>query len=193
MYAIHSLADDGYRPGMIGRCASMMTRFYHDKFGFGAEFETYTAVALAGFVAAFEPASDGLWLVRRDDEIVGCIGIDGRERDARHGAAELRWFYLGASLRGYGLGRSLLGRAIGFARAAGYRALHLSTHEDLYAAVHLYQLHGFERTGYKSVTQWGRPITLVDFAFDLAASSAAADGEPVPIAAARFAAVRAAA
>lgn len=168
MTTLHSLARHGYQPGLIGRCAAMMSRFYCDKFGLGAAFETATVQALAQFVEHFDPQRDALWWLQRDDEIVGCLGVDGQApASVVRRAAQLRWFYLAASTRGQGLGRRLLDDAIAFARRAGYDTLELSTHGDLQAAVHLYESAGFACTGVDAGRHWGRPLILTHYALPL--------------------------
>lgn len=172
MTTVHSLARQGHVPGLIGRCTALMARFYCDKFGFGASFETATARALANFVDQFDPQRDALWWVQRDDEIVGCLGVDAQApANVLRGAAQLRWFYLAASTRGHGLGRRMLADAIAFARRAGHGTLELSTHADLQAAVHLYKSAGFACTGVDAGCHWGRPLTLTNYALPLHAAA----------------------
>jgi GNAT superfamily N-acetyltransferase len=179
MTTVHSLARHGYQPGLIGRCAAMMSRFYCDKFGLGAAFETATAQGLAHFVEHFDPQRDALWWVQRDDEIVGCLGVDGQAPSSYvRRAAQLRWFYLAASTRGQGLGRRLLDDAIAFARRAGYLRLELTTHGDLQAAVHLYESAGFACTGADAGRHWGRPLILSHYALPLRAETAPAVAAP---------------
>jgi GNAT superfamily N-acetyltransferase len=95
--------------------------------------------------------------VRRDDEIVGCAALDGRDADE----PQFRWFFLGASVRGHGLGHRLLKRAIDTATGFNWPALTLYTHVSLQAAVHLYEAHGFVPRGELPGPHWRQPVDFV--------------------------------
>jgi GNAT superfamily N-acetyltransferase len=64
-----------------------------------------------------------VWIVERNDEVAGSIGIV----DAHGGAAQLRWFLLDPPLRGKGLGRRLMDEAIAFAMECDYTRVFLWT------------------------------------------------------------------
>ncbi len=154
MITIDSFAERGYRPGLVSRCVGLMAPYYGPKFGFGLEFEADTAAQMARFLGDFDARRCAFWTVRRDDEIVGCAALDGREDNE----PQFRWFFLGASVRGHGLGHRLLKRAIDTAVGIGWPALTLYTHASLQAAVHLYEAHGFVPQGELPGPHWRQPV-----------------------------------
>jgi molybdopterin-guanine dinucleotide biosynthesis protein A len=82
-----------------------------------------------------------LWVVLEGDDVVGSIAV----RDLGDRRLELKRMYLRPSQRGRGLGRRLLATALEWARAHGTRTIRLDTTEEMEAARHLYEQHGFRR------------------------------------------------
>lgn len=163
MITIRPFTRASHRPGSIGRCVAMMSRFYADQLGLGLEFEVETAVALADFASGLDGGRDALWLATdAEGEVVGCAAVDGRAPgDAA--AALFRWFYLAPACRGHGVGRRMLRHAIAFARAVRFDRMQLHTHASLSAAVHLYESEGFRRTGSAVGVHWGRQLQILDY------------------------------
>lgn len=146
----------GYRPGCIGRIAELHGRYYAQAAGFGAAFEAKVATELSAFCLQYDPARDGLWLAEREGALHGAIAIDG-SRAAEHGA-HLRWFITSDESRGHGLGGRLLGEALAFCRARAYPGVHLWTFDELHAARHLYEKHGFRLVRTQRGSQWGKEV-----------------------------------
>jgi predicted N-acetyltransferase YhbS len=73
--------------------------------------------------------------------VVGSVMIAPRD----HGTAWLSKFFVDASWRGRGVGRTLLERAVGTAKARGYRRLELDTRTFFKEATHLYEATGWKR------------------------------------------------
>ena len=71
------------------------------------------------------------------DRVLGGIGL--AEFPLREDCAELQKLYLADRVKGRGLGYDLIARIEEKARALGYRELYLETHDNLTAAIHLYQ------------------------------------------------------
>ena len=71
------------------------------------------------------------------DGVLGGIGL--AEFPLRAGCAELQKLYLADRVKGRGLGYDLIARIEEKARALGYREMYLETHDNLTAAIHLYQ------------------------------------------------------
>lgn len=71
------------------------------------------------------------------DGVLGGIGL--AEFPLRAGCAELQKLYLADRVKGRGLGYELVARIEDKARALGYREMYLETHDNLTAAIHLYQ------------------------------------------------------
>lgn len=159
----------GYTPGCIGRIAQLHAAYYHPLVGFGLPFESRVARELAEFCERFNPAQDGLWLVRdvATHEVHGSIAIDGSQAATR--GAHLRWFITSDALRGQGLGRALLHQALDFCRQQGYDRVSLSTFEGLHAARHLYETAGFELTHQAPGQQWGVQVNEQIFEYRQAA------------------------
>lgn len=171
MLRLHDVAAEGPLPGMIGRCASLMARFYADKLGFGLDYEADTLRSFARFVTGFDPKRDGLWLACRDDEIVGSIAVDGRASEQPvPGGARLRWLYVAASARRRGVGQRMVALAGAHARRRGYPLLALVAHVDLQGAARLYEAAGFRRGAPIVAAHWGTPVELQTFTLALDAS-----------------------
>ena len=147
----------GYRPGCIGRIAELHGSYYARTAGFGAAFEAKVATELAAFCLRYDPARDGLWLAEHDGAVHGAIVIDGSHAAEQEGA-HLRWFITSDSARGQGLGRLLLGEALAFCRARGYLQVLLWTFDELHAARHLYEEHGFRLVETHRGTRWGKEV-----------------------------------
>lgn len=149
----------GYLPGAIGAVATLHAGYYGAQHGFGAFFEAKVAREFGEFVARFDPARDGLWLVVDAGRVLGAVVVDGSEPAARaHGVAHLRWFILAEALRGRGLGRRLLDHAMAFCRHAGYPLVYLNTFAGLDAARALYERAGFRLVQEVEAETWGHPM-----------------------------------
>jgi len=146
----------GQLPGAIGRITQLHGAFSAAHSGFGVAFEAKVARELAEFCATMDPDRDGLWLAVRSGEILGSIAIDG----ARAGdeGAHLRWFIVADESRGAGVGSRLLGAAMAFCRRRAYRRVYLWTFDQLHAARHLYEKHGFQLVKAQIGRQWGTDV-----------------------------------
>jgi GNAT superfamily N-acetyltransferase len=146
----------GHRPGCIGRIVELHASYYARTAGFGVAFEARVASELAAFCLQYDPARDGLWLAEQDGVVHGSIAIDG-SRAADEGA-HLRWFITSDVSRGQGLGSLLLGEALAFCRARGHERVRLWTFDELHAARHLYEKHGFRLAQTRRGSQWGKEV-----------------------------------
>lgn len=146
----------GYRPGCIGRIAQLHAEFYAAATGFGVDFEAKVATELSDFCLGYQEGRDGLWLVMDGARIEGSIAIDGSHA-AEHGA-HLRWFITSDRTRGAGMGNQLLSAALQFCASQSYRKVFLWTFDELPAARHLYEKHGFHLAHTQRGAQWGREV-----------------------------------
>ena len=146
----------GYLPGCIGRIAELHAGYYSRTAGFGIEFEAKVATEVAEFCRAYRDDRDGLWLAVEGSAIEGSIAIDGRHH--REDGAHLRWFIASDATRGAGLGAQLLRAALNFCDARNYRRVYLWTFDDLHAARHLYEKHGFRLALSRRGSQWGKDV-----------------------------------
>jgi GNAT superfamily N-acetyltransferase len=146
----------GYLPGCIGRVAEMHASYYSSAVGFGASFEAKVATELAEFCLRYHAGRDGLWLAEDNGVLHGCVVIDGSQY--RESGAHLRWFITSNESRGKGVGSRLLGAAMAFCQARGYRRVYLWTFDELHAARHLYEKHGFMLVRTQRGSQWGKEV-----------------------------------
>ena len=146
----------GYLPGCIGRIVELHASYYATAVGFGLPFETKVASELAAFCLGYQDARDGLWLIRRDGRFEGSIAIDGAH--AKQKGAHLRWFIMSPEFQGQGAGNTLLSAALTFCDDCGYRKVYLWTFDDLHAARHLYEKHGFKLAVTQRGSQWGKEV-----------------------------------
>ncbi|KAB2926188.1 MAG: GNAT family N-acetyltransferase [Dechloromonas sp.] len=146
----------GYLPGCLGRIVEMHASYYAREVGFGLPFEAKVAAELAAFCLRCEPGRDGLWLACDKDVIHGSIVIDGAHY--QESGAHLRWFITSDEARGKGLGSRLLEAAMAFCQAQGYHRVYLWTFDELHAARHLYERHGFRLSRTQRGAQWGKEV-----------------------------------
>lgn len=146
----------GYRPGCIGRIAELHATFYARAVGFGAPFEAKVATELSGFCLGYNAERDGLWLALDADVVHGSIIIDGSHY-AQSGA-HLRWFITSDASRGKGVGARLLGAAMDFCKMRNYHKVYLWTFDELHAARHMYEKHGFRLKSTQRGAQWGKEV-----------------------------------
>ncbi len=100
------------------------------------------AEELATLPGAYASPRGGVWIARVDGRDAGCVALRPLDADA----AELKRMYVRRAWRGRGFGRRLGETAIGFARAAGYRAVCLDTLSGMTEALALYRSFGFRPT-----------------------------------------------
>ena len=104
----------------------------------------------------FDPALDNLYecysgadsrgyyvITDEDDNVVGGIGFD--EFGAFDNCAELQKLYLADSAKGNGLGYKLIDFVETKMIEKGYCSSYLETHENLRAAVHIYEKSGYQK------------------------------------------------
>lgn len=146
----------GYLPGCIGRVAEMHATYYARTVGFGAPFEAKVASELSEFCLRYTEGRDGLWLATDGKVIHGSVAIDGTRSHAS--GAHLRWFIASDESRGKGVGTQLLSAALAFCKAKAYRKIYLWTFDELHAARHLYEKHGFRLSRTQCGSQWGKEV-----------------------------------
>ena len=90
-------------------------------------------------------------LTDESDNVLGGVGL--AEFAGIEDCAELQKLYLNDSVKGRGLSYDLMNKVESVARDLGYKRMYLETHENLKAAIHLY-----EKCGYKEIK---RPKAVV--------------------------------
>lgn len=84
------------------------------------------------------------YIVTEQDEVVGGIGL--AEIDLFEDCAELQKLYLADRMKGSGTGYTMIRKIEEKARELGYRQMYLETHDNLPAAIHIY-----EKCGYREI------------------------------------------
>lgn len=84
------------------------------------------------------------WVAEQDGRLVGGGGFAPLEGGAPD-TCELRKMYFLPEARGHGVGRELLELCLAEAKRRGFRCCYLETLENMTAARHLYERHGFAR------------------------------------------------
>ncbi len=91
----------------------------------------------------YGPPSGALVLARRDDHVVGCVGV----RSFRGETCEMKRLFVRRAARQAGVGRRLAVESVQIARRLGYRHMVLDTLEEMTAARRIYSDLGFVETG----------------------------------------------
>ncbi|MBQ9437119.1 MAG: GNAT family N-acetyltransferase [Lachnospiraceae bacterium] len=95
-------------------------------------------------------------LVDEEDKVIGGVGI--AEFEGIEDCAELQKLYLDDSVKGKGLSYNMMKKAEAAALERGYKRVYLETHNNLKAAIHLY-----EKCGYAEID---RPKSVVHSTMD---------------------------
>ncbi len=85
----------------------------------------------------------GVWLAGTGGLTVGCIAL--RPLSGILAAGEVKRLYVQPASRGRGVAGKLLDALHEYARSDGYKWLYLDSKDDLEAAVHFYEKHGYSR------------------------------------------------
>lgn len=143
-----------FKPGDPSRVCYFYYKLYEKQYQFNGSVEKYF---IDGMVDLFDnPQGNMLWVVEKDDQIVGSIAIIQRgEHDA-----QLRWFGVDMSLQGMGIGNQLVKTAMQFCQEHHYQHVVLWTIDILKPARHLYGKYGFHMTETKINNEWASyPLT----------------------------------
>ena len=143
---------DEYRPGTLSGMIGLHMAYYAPTWNFGAGFEAKLAAESGTFLAAFDPSRDLIATAWQQSSLMGCIFIDGSERDGA--GNHLRWFVVSDQARGRGLGADLMQQAMAFCDASAHRSTWLTTFAGLDAAAKLYQRNGFDLVSEADMDQW---------------------------------------
>jgi len=143
------------KPGDLGWIVAEHARVYTREYGWDNSFEVLVAQIVADFGRTFDPAMERCWIAEMDGEPVGSVML---VKDEKPGTARIRLLIVSPKARGLGLGRRLTEECIAFARAKGYRAITLWTHDCLKAARHCYEKAGFTLTSRENKMSFGKDV-----------------------------------
>jgi ribosomal protein S18 acetylase RimI-like enzyme len=148
-----------FRPGDIGYITYLVGIIYAQEYGMTILNDIEMAEFLVHFVQHQNQDKERIWMAEMDGQMVGSIIIYQEKPEIAH----LRTLILHPSVRGRGLGRQLMQVAISFCREVGYQKIKLETFDELLAALHLYETFGFQFTGERFHSEWGRPVREIQF------------------------------
>jgi len=148
-----------FRPGDIGYITYLVGSIYAQEYGMSILNDIEMATFFIHFTQHQNPANERIWIAEMNQQIVGSVIIF----QEKPGVAHLRTLILHPAARGRGLGRTLMQSAIDFCREVGYQKITLETFDELTAALHLYESFGFQFTGERFHSEWGRPVREMQF------------------------------
>ena len=143
------------KPGDLGWIVAEHARVYTREYGWDNSFEVLVAQIVADFGRNFDPALERCWIAEMDGEPVGSVMLVKEEKPD---TARIRLLIVSPKARGLKLGQHLTDECIAFARAKGYRAITLWTHECLTAARRCYQKRGFTLTSRENKMSFGKDV-----------------------------------
>ncbi|MDQ2093537.1 GNAT family N-acetyltransferase [Rhodalgimonas zhirmunskyi] len=129
--------------------------------GFDHTFGPLVAEILDNYIRDHDPGCERGWIAQQDGQRLGSIFCVRAADDT----AKLRLFLLTPEARGKGLGRRMLTTCMDYARAQGYRRMHLWTHESHRAACALYAAHGWQLVSSTQVHSFG--VDLIEQAWEI--------------------------
>jgi len=153
--AAHTFTLRDPKPGDLGWIVAEHARVYTREYGWDNSFEVLVAQIVAGFGQNFDPSTERCWIAEMDGEPVGSVML---VKDEKPGTARIRLLIVAEKARGLGLGQRLTDECIAFARAKGYRAITLWTHECLSAARRCYEKAGFTLTSRENKVSFGKDV-----------------------------------
>ena len=112
---------EGLKPGDLRYITYLHGTIYNNEYGFDTTFEPYVAKPLSAFSLSEDKKDQRIWVVERNDIVVGSIAIVRQTVEE----AQLRWLLLDSDSRGFGLGRKLIELALDFCQEVGYQKVFL--------------------------------------------------------------------
>lgn len=143
-----------FRSGDLEYVISRHKTLYYAERSLSPVFFDYVEEIVRGFAEDFNPELEFLQITERNGAPAGSIAV----RDAGDGWAQLRFFMLEPELRQRGYGNQMIEQALEFCRDKGYENIFLLTITDQVVARHIYETHGFHKTGSWQKSEWGEGV-----------------------------------
>lgn len=141
-------------PGDLGWIVAAHGRLYAEDYGWDESFEAFVAEIAASFLRAFKPERERCFIAELDGSPAGSAVVVQESEEV----AKLRLVIVEKRAQGLGLGKALVGKAVGFARSAGYRRMVLWTNDILHAARGIYVAQGFRLVATERHHSFGRDL-----------------------------------
>ena len=144
-------------PGDVDAIVDLHDRVYRAEYGAGQDWVRGIRFAIENAVQRGWPRESALgsvWLVYRDDRLVGSLALVLECPRIGH----LDWFVLDPDLRGRGLGRQLVLDLIAEAHARRMEKLNVQTFSKLVAAARIYRTAGFSVVWHQETDWHGEPV-----------------------------------
>lgn len=143
---------------------SNQINLYEKEYGFTTEtWKSYITDGVQEMIQKFNIQKDCIYIVEHKNKPAGCVAITHTDEDT----AQLRFFFVDASLRGLGAGNQLIQKVLDFCKEKKYKHIFLWTFSALEAARHLYSKNGFQLTETHENKDWGSPIVEEKWELDL--------------------------
>lgn len=143
-----------FRSGDLEYVISRHKTLYYAERRLSPVFFDYVEKIVRGFAEDFNPDLEFLQITERNGAPAGSIAV----RNAGVGWAQLRFFMLEPELRQRGYGNRMIEQALEFCRKKGYENIFLLTITDQVVARHIYETHGFHKTGSWEKSEWGEGV-----------------------------------
>ena len=155
------------RDGDAEAIVNLHERLYTIEHGMGPAFVDGVRGTVEAAIERGWPEGGGAWLVDRDGELAGCLGLTDEGR--RPGQAPMGAPSPGASRAGAGPQDDH--EAVAEARELGMKRLELDTFGALRSAAAIYRSVGFRLVSEEETDMWGPPIAYQHYVLDLTANS----------------------
>jgi GNAT superfamily N-acetyltransferase len=144
-----------FNPDDIDFVISRQIKLYEIEYGFTTEvWKAYVINGVNQLLNQFDVNKDCMYILEYGGQPSGCIAITHVSAET----AQLRFFFVEATLRGLGAGHKLIDMAINFCKDRHYKHVFLWTFNDLDVAKHLYTKMGFQIKEIRENNEWGAPI-----------------------------------
>ena len=153
-----------YRAADIECIVKMHQDLYEAEYGFDRKlFGEYVEKYARLFEESRDKNKGNIWIAEIETRTVGSIALVKTDDTV----AQLRWFLVEPEARGHNIGHKLMRTLLDFARDKQYKKIFLWTIDNLKAARHLYDRHGFTLIETQTSNLWGTCVNEERWDLDL--------------------------